>query len=176
MRGQLIELARDYAVEGLWLDITYIFPERCYCPFCRRLFRERTGREMPEQPAKGSAALAEVMAFRRWTRLDYLTDLTGAVRAFRGPDFPFTWNHAGCPDFAQVEPDRLSTLSAGEFHAPHYDEGFFKADWMRGFGKPYELMMPECLYGWGEWTVAPLPSMKTMGAIRRDIGRYTRRA
>lgn len=170
VRGQLEELAGQYDADGVWLDISYIFPGRCYCEACRRLFRRQFGRAMPAEPKPGSADMARYQEFRRRTRRDFITDFVTTVRRIRGKDFPVGWNHAGDIDFAQFEVDHQATLSSCEFHAPEFDEGFFKAAGMRGLGKPFELMMPECMSGWGEWTVSPVPTMKAMGGIALASG------
>ena len=170
VRAQIEELAGRYETDGLWLDITYVFPGRCHCGHCRRRFRGRYGEEMPDAPEPGSPAMARLLEFRRLTRLDFISDFAAAVRRIRGPEFPVVWNHAHDIDFCQVEVDRLASLGACEFHAPEFDLGFWKSDWMRPAGKPFELMMPECLSGWGEWTVSPVATLKTMGAIALAAG------
>lgn len=170
VRGQLKELAGEYESDGVWLDISYIFPGRCHCPACQRAFRQEFGRPMPAAPKPGSADMARYQEFRRRTRREFITDLVTTVRGIRGKDFPVGWNHAGDIDFAQIEVDRLATLSSCEFHAPEFDEGYYKAAGMRGLNKPFELMMPECMSGWGEWTVSPVATMKAMGAIALSSG------
>ena len=41
---------------------------------------------------------------------------------------------------------------------------------MRNFDKPFALMIPEGLSGWGEWTVSPLETKKVMAGIALSQG------
>lgn len=170
VRTQIEEIVGGYAVAGLWLDITYIFDGRCYCERCRQLYRERHGQPMPVSTEPGSRERAQLQQFRRDCRREFIADFVETARGLRGPDFSVGWNHAGDIKACQVEVDRLASQSSNEFHAPAYQEAFLNANWTRAFGKPFELMASECLYGWGEWTVAPQATLRAMSAIALATG------
>ena len=48
VKACLTEMNTMYDFEGMFLDMTF-FPEVCYCPSCRKKYKEETGRELPRR-------------------------------------------------------------------------------------------------------------------------------
>ena len=170
VRNQLAELARNYALSGLWFDITYIFDGRCFCKWCRKRFSETYGTDMNDRAEPGSEDFRLLREFRINTRYSYIKEFVEEARAIRGDEFEMGWNQAGDLNFAQVEVDRLASHFYCELHAPNYLDGLRQGAWMRNFGKPFALMIPEGLSGWGDWTVSPLETKKLMAGIALSQG------
>jgi len=162
--GQLREIAERYEVAGFFFDITYVWKNCCYCEYCRAAYRHRFGYEAVAAPVPGTKEMAHWQSFQRDIRFRFLRDAADGLKAIN-PDFLIGWNHAGDPQFGQVEADRYADYFTSEFHPPHYMYGSLLARWKRSFGKPFELMMPSEMGSWGEWTVAPPETLRTTAAI-----------
>ncbi|WP_026876534.1 beta-galactosidase trimerization domain-containing protein [Jiangella gansuensis] len=162
---QLSEIVTRYPVAGVFLDITYVWPTGCYCEYCRGDFLAAYGYRMPtETPTLGTAAAADVAAFRRATRTRFLRTIVDRLKAIRR-ELTVSWNHAGDLAFANVEADKDADVLCSEFHQPHYLAGSLIARWNRRQSKPYELMMPVEMGSWGEWTVAPAATLDAAAAV-----------
>lgn len=78
-KGIILELARNYPVDGLHLDyMRYPSRDACFCTGCRDRFRQTTGnpaRNWPRDAQAGPAA----ESFRRW-RADQITDWISELR------------------------------------------------------------------------------------------------
>ena len=48
VRDCLTEMNTMYDFEGMFLDMTF-FPEVCYCPSCRKKYKDETGKELPRR-------------------------------------------------------------------------------------------------------------------------------
>lgn len=77
----LVELARNYAVDGLHFDyIRYPDADHCFCPSCRKRFEQSIGQALTGWPniVRTDATLA-----RQWTRFrqDQITAVVSAVAA-----------------------------------------------------------------------------------------------
>ncbi len=75
----ILELARNYAVDGIHLDyMRYPSSDACYCTGCRERFRQATGKSLRNWPRDvRSGPLAE--DFRRW-RADQITSWIAELR------------------------------------------------------------------------------------------------
>jgi hypothetical protein len=161
---QLLEIADGYAVDGFFLDITYVQPAACYCDYCQRDYRAQYGAEAPRSPARGTIEHARWQAFRRDTRTRFLREAADALTA-RNPELTITWNHAGDLHFAHFESDQRAGRLASEFHPPDYLNGSLLARWNRPTGTPFTLMAPSELGSWGDWTALPAATAQTLAAI-----------
>jgi len=64
MIPQLLEVVREYQIDGMWIDGDNWQSYPCYCDRCRKAFAERTGiHEIPEKPEDDH--WAEWLAFHR---------------------------------------------------------------------------------------------------------------
>ncbi|MFK7692251.1 beta-galactosidase trimerization domain-containing protein [Paenibacillus sp. HJGM_3] len=162
--GQLEEIATHYEVSGFFFDISYVWTNCCYCEYCQTRYKARYGYAMPTSPQPGTTAMSQWQAFRRDIRQHFMRDAAMRLKAIN-PELLIGWNHAGDPRFGQVETDRYADYFTSEFHPPHYAYGSLLARWKRSFAKPFELMMPSEMGSWGEWTLAPTPTLMTTAAI-----------
>jgi hypothetical protein len=167
--SMMCDLAGKYPVDGFWFDLTYWHEEGCFCACCREAFRAETGRDLTPELAGDPAALAEFHRFRRDTRRRFIEDAVARLLKVR-PGLRFGFNHAGDPAFAEPETDRAATWLSREFHPPVFSRGGANARYMRMSGKPFELMLPESLGSWGDWTVMTKTTMRTMAAISAAHG------
>ena len=162
--SMMCDLAGKYAVDGFWFDLAYMHEEGCFCACCREGFREDAGCELTPDIAEDAAALALFHRFRRDTRRRFIEDAIAGLLKVR-PGLRFGFNHAGDMAFAQPETDRAASWLSREFHPPIFSRGGMDARYMRAGGKPFELMLPESLGSWGDWTVMTKGTMCTMAAI-----------
>jgi len=160
----MADLAGKYPIDGIWFDITYVYARGCFCRYCKALFEKETGLALTPEIASDPRANALFHAFRRDTRRRFSQDAMSRINQVR-PGLLWGWNHAGDPTFSQPETDSLASYSSMEFHPPAFARGGRNARVMRAQGKPYELIMPESLASWGDWTVAVPNTLKTMVAI-----------
>lgn len=79
VRACLTEMNTLYDFEGMFLDMTF-FPEICYCPSCRRRYKDETGKELPRQiDWKNPDWLAYVYKRDEWIA-GYAKFATGCVK------------------------------------------------------------------------------------------------
>ncbi|HOL67720.1 MAG TPA: family 10 glycosylhydrolase, partial [bacterium] len=161
---QAREIVENYEVDGFWLDLTYMAAGGCFCPWCQKLFQERYGLKLTPEIKKDPASNRLFQEFRRSSRFDFIKAVHTALKEIK-PSLLLGWNHAGDFYFNEIEIDRLADYSSVEFHPPLYAEGSIRARYLRKLGKPFELMIPETLSGWGDWTLLPEPTMKLMATL-----------
>ncbi len=167
--GMMADLALKYPIDGLWFDITYVHEEGCFCTSCREQFAQEAGFALTPDVAKDPVANARHHAFRRDTRRRFIEDAIARLRHVR-PGLRFGWNHAGDPLFGEWETDRSADWHSMEFHPPSFARGGINARVMHAQSKPCELMLPESLGSWGDWTVQSAQTMRTMVAIAAAHG------
>ncbi len=167
--GMMADLAGKYPVDGLWFDITYVHEPGCFCAYCREAYAAETGEPLTPAVGQDPASAARFHAFRRDTRRRFIEDAVARARAVR-PSLRFGWNHAGDPLFAEVEADRSADWLSMEFHPPSFARGGINARVMRAAAVPAELMLPESLGSWGDWTVQSPQTMRAMVAIAAAHG------
>ncbi len=167
--AMMADLAGKYPIDGLWFDITYVHEPGCFCAYCREEYARETGQDLTPGVGAEPAANARFQAFRRDTRRRFLEDAVARLRQVR-PGLRFGWNHAGDPLFSESEADRSADWHSMEFHPPFFARGGVNARVMRALGKPRELMLPESLGSWGDWTVQAPQTMRTMVAIAAAQG------
>lgn len=167
--AMMADLAGKYPIDGLWFDITYVHEPGCFCAYCREEYARETGQDLTPEVGAEPAANARFQAFRRDLRRRFLEDAVARLRQVR-PGLRFGWNHAGDPLFSESEADRSADWHSMEFHPPFFARGGVNARVMRALGKPRELMLPESLGSWGDWTVQAPQTMRTMVAIAAAQG------
>jgi len=161
---QVAEIVSRYEVDGLWLDLTYMARFGCFCHWCQKLFQERYNLKLTPEIKKEPATNKLLQEFARLSRFNFIKRICDTVRKIK-PSLLIGWNHAGDFFFNEIEIDRLADFSSVEFHPPLYEEGSIRARYLRNLGKPFEMMIPETLKGWGDWTVMPEPTMKLMATL-----------
>ena len=143
---QLDEIARDYEVDGYWLDIIPLarhvpqelwmnqpHPVPDYSFYAQQRYRELTGRGLPVDPTPDEVdAIFEVMTGEVDAFLQRSYD---TLRKHR-PDAVITYNAAGAPG----DPIDSADLISIEGHAPHYLRQSFISRWAKGREKPFEML------------------------------------
>ena len=155
---QLDEIAADYPVDGFWLDIPLAAGPGgyCYCPSCRRKFREHFGVDLsPEAPAE------LLDRFKMRTVVDYLTEVRAIVDR-RHPDLAVFMNSAGCWRVSR-EVDDLCDAGCWESQPRpgDYLTHSFAARTARNDRLPVQVMTVRFYQGWGDMTMKPAPQLIT---------------
>lgn len=159
----MTDIAEKYLVDGFWFDLAYVFGEGCFCDVCRESFRNTYGVDLTPKIALDPEMCFSFHEFRRKTRRTFLAEAIRRLREIR-PSLQFGFNHAGDVGFSEPDTDELADWSTREFHPPGYKRGAVHARYMRNLGKPFELMLPESLGSWGDWTIMSHATMQTMAA------------
>ncbi|MBN2308857.1 MAG: beta-galactosidase trimerization domain-containing protein, partial [Candidatus Hydrogenedentes bacterium] len=68
-------MARDYAIDGIFLDGPSFYPQTCYCSTCRARFRKATGHDLPAWGDRQDLAWPPFLAFRSETLAAFLADV-----------------------------------------------------------------------------------------------------
>jgi hypothetical protein len=151
IRERVEDVVRRYAIDGVFMDITYFQPGTCFCEACREAFADQFGYALPLDPAKGSRELRDWYAFRRRSRFRLIDRLQRSIQRLKPIDV--VWNGSGSYLLAENEIDDRSSCLTSEFHAPDFLDGLVRAKWMHGRGKPFAMSTPCELGSWGDWTV-----------------------
>ncbi len=160
---QLVEMASNYDLDGFWLDQITVSHRGCFCESCKEKYRKLYGRELKPASRQTVDERFEFQDFRRKTVNDFVVDATTAVIAVR-PGMDFFWNNSGTPLAEQSNRSitKLAKLSSCEMHHPHIIHGIKACRYMRNLGRPFELMMPEGLDSWGDYSIN---TEKTLGGM-----------
>lgn len=151
IRERVEDVVGRYAIQGVFMDITYFQPDTCFCEACRRKFRDTFGYALSSNPERGSSELRDWYALRRRSRFDLIDGLVRSVHRLKQVDV--VWNGSGSYLLAENEIDDRSACLTSEFHAPDFLDGIIRAKWMHGRGKPLAMSSPYELGSWGDWTV-----------------------
>lgn len=82
MIPQMLEIVREYDVDGFWVDGENWAAQICWCDTCRKLFTEETGiTEIPTE--RGQAHWEEWHAFQRRSFERYVTRYTEAIHELK---------------------------------------------------------------------------------------------
>ncbi len=146
LAGLVREITEGYPVDGLWFDITYVAAPGCYCEVCRRLFRERYGREMPVDPEPATEDAREMEEFRMWTETNFRARMCELIRSI-DPTKAVSWNHASDITQMYLDNDLLADVLFRETHTPEDWLPSFQARWFQQFGIPHEGCTSRFHYG-----------------------------
>jgi hypothetical protein len=88
-----------YDIDGIHYDmINFSFNGlSCYCDTCKKLFYNKTGRHIPENPT-WDETWQLFLEFRNQTILSFVKDVREAVHSVK-PDLPMDFNYHGSPGF-----------------------------------------------------------------------------
>jgi len=161
---QIREIGENYDIDGIWLDLTYMAYFGCFCHWCKELFKQKYGITLTSEIKKDPMKNKLLQEFMRESRFRFIKKIHDVVKSIK-PSLLIGWNHAGNFYFNEVEIDEYADFSSVEFHPPFYDEGSIRTKYLRNLGKPFGLIIPETLSGWGDWTVMPLLTMELMATI-----------
>ena len=174
---QLDELARNYAVDGFWLDIIPLardvrqdlwmiapHPIPDYSLYARRSYEAETSEPLPIQPTPAEAD--QIFEFMTAKVDDFLNQAYAVIRRYL-PEAVITYNAAGAPG----DPIDSADLISIEGHAPEYLRQSFNARWAKTRGKPFEILTAGALPrmalggGWNGFDQKPLKFLELENAI-----------
>jgi hypothetical protein len=171
---QLKELLRMYGdknVLGYWLDMCWMPPEGCYCPFCQRKFRLEYGYDLSE------AGDADRLAFVSRSVHDFIEEVKRVIKA-EDPALLVAHNQiwlTGRPLYVNPQPHNLRV---GEYDDQWYVNDFMVTEttletlfdasinsrYFRGFGLPFEVLLTRFVASWGSWDTVPEAHLTTLVA------------
>jgi len=77
---KMIEEVMQTGIDGVFLDGPVIYPECCYCEYCKRLFKEKTGKDLPEWENWSDPVWKEFLLFRKESFLKFIRDARDVLK------------------------------------------------------------------------------------------------
>ncbi len=138
--GQVTEIINQYDINGFHFDMMiYDFGGKaCYCDNCRRLFKEKYGYDMPEEPT-WDQKWRDHLEFRYESNYKFGMDLRNAIKKLN-PDLSVIYNYHGAPGFT------WKTAQRPVQHILYNDYGTGEA-YTSAFGFAYTSLYPRFLRG-----------------------------
>ena len=160
LRQRLADLVFNYDIDGVFFDISYFGGEKCFCDNCKTKFFQLYGYDLKNDVSPGTSEYADFNEFKRLSRSEFLTAITDTIREIKS--IPVIWNGSGSFYLAEPEVDDYSDFFTTEFHAPDYLDGIVRAKWMQSRGKGFIMSTPSELGSWGDWTMVPHATLKSV--------------
>ena len=164
----MAEIARNYPIDGFFLDLQYFAPQGCFCDACRDKYQQRFGQPL-EPDSFGTVEWRQLLEYQ----VDVREQFIGRARERCDQEksgLSWSWNGCGSPhsisDTLHHGADYLST----EAHPPGYLHASHATRFCEGMGLPFTLFMPESQGSWGDWTITTPETMKTFSAIALSHG------
>ncbi len=142
----LVELARNNKPDGFWFDGDVWSVVPCWCDTCRKMFKEKAGREAPPADVKSPDwnAWAE---FHRQSFENYHHRVADAIHAIN-PDIMICGNWSYTLRQPDEVPEHIAWLS-GDVPTWHsLLPGAFEGRFLQWRGKPYDIMTWNQAYDW----------------------------
>jgi len=76
---RLIKEAMKTGIDGVFLDGPVIYPDCCHCPFCQKKFKEKFGKDIPEENWQ-NPLWKEFLEFREDSMANFLKDAQRSVK------------------------------------------------------------------------------------------------
>ncbi|MEI8244197.1 MAG: alpha-amylase family protein [Lentisphaerota bacterium] len=168
---QIEELCKEYKTDGFFLDIVFPITDKmtCFCPECRRKFKQQTGMDLSKELILREPRLLNAFMVRSTAQM--MEKIT-AARDLYAPEMLIISNHGcvleqfkyddehpliyasdvGC---SEAQPSVLGNYAVHE----HYGR-YFAAK-----GIPFEIIPVIFMWGWGEHTLKPLAQMNYENAL-----------
>lgn len=93
-REWVFQILRDlckYEIDGIFYDGPIFFAPTCYCEICKRLFRERTGQEIPPKSNHQHPLWRELINFQADSLNKFLSDSNSVIKK-ANPEILFSMN------------------------------------------------------------------------------------
>lgn len=158
MIPQLLEVVREYDIDGMWIDGENWASHPCWCDRCKQAFTEATG--IAEIPSKaGDPSWFEWLAFQRGLFVRHVTNVVNAVHEVK-PTCMVTSNwmySVRQPEAMEAPIDYLSGDFDPSFGA---ERACAEARFISSRGKPWDLMAWSFLNTGGQgWTFKTVPHL-----------------
>lgn len=168
---QLEEIARNYDIDALWLDIVYQHREGCYCRYCREKYQNLYGKEMPNDPSL-------LKDFRMRSTIDFLKEVNTCVKKIKPlmvglndilyfppfieePDFWIMRQLSKNTDYFSVEARCESTVKEESFASL---DPLCKVKLNQLLGKPFDIITSAYIHSWGAWDIVPKETLQRIYA------------
>ncbi|MDL2253219.1 alpha-L-fucosidase [Ruminococcaceae bacterium OttesenSCG-928-I18] len=162
VKAQLAEIASELHPDGIWVDMTIIGKDACFCPACREKYEERYGEELA-LPPKAGRARNRFLQFR----YDYIEQFYSEIYTLIheiDPSIQVTNNYWGYPYSSYT----MGSRAVGALRCADYVTGEAYTDWTGlsapGFfpkwlrsvadNRPYEALIGRFIGTW-DYTVKP---------------------
>lgn len=141
---QVEDLAVNYDAEGVWIDMIHWPYSVCYCPHCRKRYRDETGSELPNSVDWGDPDWIRLQRTRERWLAEFAADITAAVKRIRPAmsvghqcaSWPVGWQNGLTADFF-----RQTDYTSGDFYGDALFQSFTcKALYHLSENKPFEFM------------------------------------
>ena len=153
---QLEEIAREYPVDGFWLDIPTVGRETCYCPFCKRKWQRELGLELAPSLA---AEVRERLQMQ--TLEDYHREIRGII-ARTNPELVVATNCTGWPWVSKALKEMVEIgVWESQPHPGNYLGHSLAARTTRNDIQDMQVMSVRFYSGWGDLTLKPAAQMIT---------------
>ena len=156
---QIEEIARDYPVDGFFLDIPYA-PEPCFCKFCKKKFKAIYDIELaPNVPDE------LLQRFKVGTCASWLREIRGICDR-HNPDLILLPNGLGHLRHSR-EVLLLQDVACWESQPKHGDylTHSYSSRQVRTLPRPAQVMTVRFYQGWGDLTLKPAPQLTSEFAV-----------
>jgi hypothetical protein len=161
--SHMAEATARYPIDGWFLDLQYFAPQGCFCPSCRRGFKEQFGYELDPEHFEVAQWL-DLYTYQVKTREAFIHQALDRCNAEK-PGLSWSWNGCGNPSSISATLDEGAHYLSTEAHPPSYLHASHATRYCEGLGKPFTLFMPESQGSWGDWTVTTPATIKGLSAI-----------
>lgn len=138
---ELREIAANYDMDGMWIDIIENNP--CHCQWCKAKYAEENNGPYTEEVAK---------EFAQQTRYEAVDKMRKAVHAEK-PQVQVSYNTAGrhLPLVPVVDYLSIETHPGTPLHQGAWSHGLLVMKYLQQFNKPWESTTSRFIHGWGGW-------------------------
>ena len=160
--------ARERKPAQIWIDENIISVNLCWCPHCRRGFKQQYGIDVPEtadDPGWRQFARFHRDTFTRWQKKIYDAVQEGS------PGTLVTFNHCYWLSQPETPPDFIRNLSADIHHGTQYIEVYGR--YASGVRMPMDIMPGLSAKTWAGKDPKPLDQLLTeIAVITANGGRW----
>ncbi|MBR5740119.1 MAG: alpha-L-fucosidase, partial [Firmicutes bacterium] len=170
------ELCENYDFIGLWVDMI-LWRVMCYCPHCKKRFRDETGHELPEKVDWNDPAWRLWLKKREEWNYAFFKDVIDTAKSYK-PDLTVMCNSSYLPSYfmgQSLEYFRLGEFIGGDYSMERHGHSFeCKLFNSVTSHKPFEFLgsvMDPSLY---EHSIVKSPEhlRSLMGSTLLNNGRY----
>ncbi|HOV21157.1 MAG TPA: beta-galactosidase trimerization domain-containing protein [bacterium] len=171
---KMMEEVMKTGIDGVFLDGPGIFPESCYCEYCRKKFKEETGHDLPEWENWSDPIWKEFLLFRKKSFLKFMEDAKKVVKRINKDGIIFI-NSSHLPEWGipryigELEQYQDFNLSEAFYHLGSVRDYFFYyfvAKYLKVSEKPSSAAMHHAA---GIWHWIPLYPQEVKMSISQNL-------
>lgn len=171
---KMIEEVMKTGIDGVFLDGPVIFPESCYCKYCKDLFKKQTGKELPEWENWDDPVWKDFLLFRKYSFIEFMKGAKEAVKKVNKNGFVFI-NSSYLPSWiipryiGDLEPFQDFNLAEAFYHLGSTKDNFFYyfvSKCLKVSEKPSTAAMHHAA---GVWHWIPLYEMEVKMSIAQNL-------